>query len=68
MLIDFNPDVINDPEEAFRAADNFGLLATYCAHKGHAIRRRMVGDVQGALDQEAYCDKIYAQLPDDLRW
>ena len=30
MLIDFNPDVIHDPDEALLSAQNLEMLATYC--------------------------------------
>jgi hypothetical protein len=68
MLIDFNPDVMNRPEELTQAADQLGKLAMYCAHKSEAVRARLRGDIACAMTQEATCDTIYAQLDPDLRW
>lgn len=68
MMTDFNPDVISDPEEAERAAAAFSQLRKYCVVKAAAIRSRLAGDVQDALDLEERLDRIYADLPEDLRW
>ena len=68
MLIDFNPDIISDPEEADRAAESFSLLRKYCAVKAAAIRSRLAGDIADALEMESKLDALYARLPEDLRW
>ena len=68
MLLDLNPDVINDPEEADRIAAVLSLLRKYHAVKAAAIRARLAGDIQDAMDLESRLDRIYADLPEEARW
>lgn len=68
MLIDFNPDVFSSADEADLAAANLSKLQKYCAVRAQAIRDRLAGDIAEAMRREEYLDKLYAELPEELRW
>lgn len=42
-------------------------LANYAANKAEAIELRREGDIRLALMYEAFCDRIYNELPDWAR-
>ncbi len=43
-------------------------LANYACNKATAMTCRLKGDVRAASIYEAVCDRIYGELPADLRW
>lgn len=43
-------------------------VARYARLKSSAMREREAGNVQAALTQEAWCDRIYSQLPQWAKW
>lgn len=45
-----------------------GALAGYASNKATAMRCRESGDITAAQCYEAIADRIYSELPDDLRW
>lgn len=46
----------------------FADLSLYAANKEHAMRFRLSGEIQRALEHEAVCDKIHDRLPSWARW
>ena len=55
-------------DELARLHIGFALLARYCGIKQRAMRLRTKGIIPKALELEATLEKIYQQLPSDLRW
>ncbi len=45
-----------------------GDLAGYASNRATAMQCRLRGDIQAALIYESICDRIYSELPSDLRW
>lgn len=43
-------------------------LAGYASNKAAAMYCRERGDIQGASIYETICDRMYDELPHDLRW
>lgn len=43
-------------------------LANYAMNKAVAMQCRVDGNVAVAIDYEAICDRIYAELPEWARW
>lgn len=43
-------------------------LANYASNKATAMRCRAGGDINGALMYEGIADRIYAGLPEAVRW
>lgn len=49
----------------------FGVLDTlrdYARAKRHAIRYRLRGDITRAVRFENQCERLYASLPESVRW
>lgn len=44
------------------------LLWHYTVFKRSAIRYRLAGDIQSALDRESECEEIYNKLPEVAKW
>jgi hypothetical protein len=44
------------------------LGAQYARLKADAMRARLAGNTQLALDLEARCDRVYGRLPREARW
>lgn len=63
-----NLDAIDDYAELTDMMNAFERLAAYCRHKAAAIMLRQSGHVDLALKREAYCDRLYGQLPEWARW
>lgn len=57
-----------DPAELENLALVFASLADYTSIKAHAMRRRLAGNIVGALQLEHTCETIYEQLPDWAKW
>lgn len=47
---------------------NCTRLAEYAAHKRLAMIARAAGEINKALQEEAICDDIYAEISPDWRW
>lgn len=45
-----------------------GDLAAYAVNKATAMSCRVRGDIQAAEIYETICERIYSDLPADLRW
>jgi hypothetical protein len=59
-------ELIGDRRRGFKSiADQ---LVMYARHKTHAIKHRTEGEIGSATVFESICDRIYAKLPEDLRW
>jgi hypothetical protein len=43
-------------------------LANYASNKGTAMQCRLRGEIAAALQYEAICDRIYADLPSFAQW
>lgn len=43
-------------------------LANYACNKATAIACRLKGDIAAATNYESICERIYQELPEDLRW
>jgi len=43
-------------------------LAHYAYNKSTAMRCRLKGDINAALNYEAICERIYDNLPDYAKW
>lgn len=43
-------------------------LANYASNKATAIRCRLSGMIQQAMEYESICDRIYSALPASVRW
>jgi hypothetical protein len=43
-------------------------LANYASNKATAMQCRERGDIQSAQTYEAICERIYSELPSELRW
>ena len=65
---DFNPDCFVNPESLDTLAHVFSALRKYCAVKACAMRSRIAGDIESATVEEAICDALYEQLPEEVRW
>lgn len=59
-------ELIGDRRKGFTniAAD----LANYACNKSVAMKLRLEGKIETALNYEQQCDRIYERLPEDLRW
>ena len=65
---DFNPDCFVNPESLDALADVFAILRKYCTVRARAMRSRIAGDIESATVEEAICDAVYEQLPEEVRW
>ena len=45
-----------------------GILANYARLKANAMKLRLVGEIENAVNHERMADAVYNQLPDDLKW
>ena len=43
-------------------------LTCYASNKATAMRLREQGEIARALEYERICDRIYDEIPTDLRW
>lgn len=44
------------------------LYRHYARYKANAMRARLAGEIELALQQEQTCERIYNRLPTKLRW
>ena len=44
------------------------FLANYARLKGNAMKLRLAGEIENAVNHERMADAVYNQLPDDLKW
>ena len=58
----------NRPSIAHDDHAHYCAVAQYARLKAGAMRDRANGNVQSALTQESWCDRIYAQLPEWAKW
>jgi uncharacterized protein Smg (DUF494 family) len=64
-----NLDAGLSTEELQELASVFNKLSAYCVHKATAQKARLQGDaIAVALHYEQECEKLYQQLPRDIRW
>lgn len=70
-----NMDCFVDPSEVDEVAENLrqaravvDTAIKYAVYKAAAMRHRLNGMVNNALRCEAQCDRLYAQLPESVRW
>lgn len=55
--------------DAFAADTNKpDLLRQYADLKAQAMRLRLSGDIPNALHAEGVCERVYRQLPENLKW
>lgn len=57
-----------DESELVALEKVFSCLGRYTHSKVVAMRYRVVGAIEDALNVERYCDQIYKELPDWARW
>ena len=56
------------PEELLEYEGVFHLLANYCRLERMAMKERLLGNIDPALDYERVCQRIYLELPKEVRW
>ena len=65
--MEFNLDTMT-PEELENTARVFDTLSAYSRMKARAMRNRLTGHIDEAMDKEQQCDKFYAKLPEWAKW
>jgi hypothetical protein len=55
-------------DELNEIAIRFDQLALYARTKAKAMQQRSSGDIHDAIENEAVCEAIYKQLPQEFRW
>ncbi len=63
-----NLDCMSPEELGVYALLTDGPLGRYASTKAQAMRYRLAGDIQRALNLEQRCDEIYQTLPKNLKW
>jgi hypothetical protein len=62
-----NLDGLNE-DELIKIADNYRLFSMYAGRKANAMILRKNGNIVDAIKQENWCEKIYSQLPEEMKW
>ena len=66
-LAHFNPDCMV-VEDLGPLAHHLRRLSHYCEARERAMRKRLAGDIDGALASERLCENLYSLLPHEWRW
>ena len=53
---------------AFSEKNRNPELSVYARNRADAIAKRQAGQIQAALILDETCDRIYKQLPKELKW
>lgn len=70
MAIDVNLDAMmpDDLRAFITDCGHYQLLEKYARRKLVAMTLRAGGNIKSALRAEAACERIYQQLPQEVRW
>jgi len=67
MEINLNLDGLS-PEELREVASVLASLRLYSLKKAEAMKARLAGNIQLALNIERYCGDIFMKLPEWAKW
>jgi hypothetical protein len=63
-----NLDTIDDVKELNELSNVFLFLSRFARHKASAVRARLNGRLNLAIENENICDSYYKSLPESVRW
>ncbi len=65
-IVDINPDCMSE-EDLTESADALMLLINYLDRKAIAVKARLNGNIDLAIQREKDCDEIYKKLPEIVK-